>query len=75
MKNIFTLLVLLSFGMLILASCDNGNADVVLVDSPPLIELSGTPAVVESGAPLQFTADLTDGASEDLSKSPLASYA
>lgn len=75
MKNIFTLLVLLSFGMLILTSCDNGNADVTLIDSPPQIELAGTPAVVESGAPLQFTAELTDGASEELSKSPLASYA
>ncbi len=75
MKNIFTLLVLLSFGTFILSSCDNGNADVTLIDSAPLIELAGTPSVVESGAPLQFTANLTDGASEDLSKSPLASYA
>ncbi len=74
MKNTFTLLMLVSAGMFSLTSCDNGNADVVLRDSAPIIELMGTPGVVESGAPLQFTAKLTDGASEDLSKSPLAGY-
>lgn len=74
MKNTFTLLMLLSAGIFALTSCDNGNADVELIDSPPSIELMGAPAVVESGAPLQFTAMIVDGVSEDLSSSPLASY-
>jgi hypothetical protein len=74
MKNTFTLLLLLSAGLFLISSCDNGNADVVLRDSAPIITLEGTPAVVESGAPLQFTANLVDGATPELSKSPLASY-
>ncbi len=74
MKNTFTLITLLIAGAFAVTSCDNGNADVVLLDSPPSVELFSVPTVVEGGNNVNFGAKMMDGATPELSKSPLASY-
>ncbi len=57
-----------------MTSCDNGNADVVLRDSPPVVTLSGVSGTIEQGNPIEFGAKLVDGTTPETSKSPLASY-
>ena len=73
MKKFYYLFVLLIVAG-IMQACDNGYADSELLDSAPKVTLSGVPANVGEGFPINFTATLQDGISEEHSKSPLASY-
>lgn len=73
MKKIYYVLLVVA-GMSALVSCDNGNADIVLLDSAPSLELQNFPGTVESSAPLVFSAKMQDGQNQESSLSPLASY-
>lgn len=55
-----------------LISCDNGNADIKLFDSPPAITLA-KPVNYTSNVPFDLKVTFKDGADPSLSKSPLAS--
>ncbi len=59
----------------VMYSCDNGYADSDLLDSPPEITLEGVPSAVGEGFPIEFTATLQDGISEEHSQTPLQNYA
>lgn len=73
MKKFYYFMLLL-VGAGFVAACDNGYADVTVVDSAPLVTLVDLPTSVEPGSAITFNAELQDGRSEELSSSPLASY-
>ncbi len=54
------------------SSCDNGNADIKLFDSPPSVTVS-KPLKYTSNVDFNLKATFKDGADPSLSKSPLAS--
>lgn len=72
-RNLYSLyfLVLAAFS---LSSCDNGNADTVVMDSPPSIKIVNPGSFVLEGNTFNLVVEFTDGVAE-LSRSPLASAA
>lgn len=73
MKRSLYFLTGLAVLSLIVFSCDNGNADVTIFDSPPAIELVKPKNFTVNNFTLKV--DLLDGASPKISSSPLKSGA
>lgn len=70
--------ILYSFGLLVLGitgitSCDNGNADTIVLDSPPAVAIVSPGNFVLEGTAWNLTVEFRDGFNEELSRSPLAS--
>ncbi len=70
MKKILYTISLFSGLVLLLSSCDNGNADVKLYDTPPSVILT-KPVNYTSNVTFDLKATFNDGADPSLSKSPL----
>ncbi|MBL7858261.1 MAG: hypothetical protein JNM57_11285 [Cyclobacteriaceae bacterium] len=72
-RSVFSFLILAA-GFLMLQSCDNGNADVTIFDSPPAIDVIKPVNVTSSSFNLKVK--FSDGAVSSISSSPLklASY-
>lgn len=73
MKKVFTRILLCSIVAVFIYSCDNGNADITILDSAPDIALTNVPEGVVSGTDIKAAVDATDGAFESSSLSPIAS--
>jgi hypothetical protein len=72
MKKLFLSFSMLAILFTALISCDNGNADIKLFDSPPSITLT-KPLNYTSNVAFDLKATFKDGADPSLSKSPLTS--
>ena len=72
-RSVFSFLILAA-GFLVLQSCDNGNADVEIFDSPPAIDVIKPVNVTTTDFKLKVK--FSDGADPSISSSPLefASY-
>lgn len=71
MNRLFYLFSFVVFAFIPLA-CDNGNADTVVLDSPPAITIVSPGSFVLEGE-FDVSVQLKDGFNEELSRSPLAS--
>jgi hypothetical protein len=72
MKRSLYCFLLVASAILLFQSCDNGNADVTIFDSPPAIELV-KPRNVTSAVAFNLKAKFKDGADPSISSSPLSS--
>ncbi len=70
-RLVYSLCFLVVAGALMMG-CDNGNADTVVFDSPPVISII-SPGNIALTGDLKLDVEFRDGATEDLSRSPLAS--
>ncbi|MGB3465774.1 MAG: hypothetical protein WBA74_10905 [Cyclobacteriaceae bacterium] len=75
MKKVFTRLLLLGIISFTVYACDNGNADITLLDSAPDVVLTNAPAGVVQGNDVKIALDVSDGAFESSSLSPIATIA
>ena len=73
MKKVFTRLLILGIVSFAVYSCDNGNADITLLNSAPDVTLTNAPAGVVSGTDVKVAVEVTDGAFESSSISPISS--
>jgi hypothetical protein len=71
-RLVYSLCLLVVAGALIMG-CDNGNADTVVFDSPPAVNIISPGNFALTGTPLKLEVEFRDGATEELSRSPLAS--
>ncbi|MCU0357586.1 MAG: hypothetical protein MUE95_08400 [Cyclobacteriaceae bacterium] len=70
-RLVYSLCFLVVAGALMMG-CDNGNADTVVFDSPPAIRIISPGSFALTGTPLRLEVEFRDGATEELSRSPLA---
>lgn len=72
MKRLFYSLSLVVVALAVLNSCDNGNADTIVFDSAPTINIVSPGNFVLQGNDFNLVVEFKDGV-EELSRSPLSS--